>query len=99
MRVLFVLPFLMVAAPAVAAPSDAQCAATFTALSMSARSHGLSTGEFDRMAGIAAHHAGSDFAGAQQMRDLSLPDLEAQVVNCHARYDRSGADTRIAAAD
>jgi hypothetical protein len=99
MRVVFVLPFLMLAAPAFAAPNDAQCAATFTALSASARSHGMPSGEFDRMAAIAARHAGSDFAGTEDVRDLSLPELQGRVVNCHARYDRSGADTRIAAAN
>ena len=97
MRILFAVPFLMLAAPALAMPDDAQCAATFSALSASARAHGLPSSDFDRMAGIARVRAG--MAQAEDVRELSLTDLSGRVVNCHARYDRSGADTRIAAAN
>lgn len=97
MRILMVLPFLILTAPALAAPDDAQCAATFSALSASARAHGMSSEAFDRMAGVAGRHAG-DFSGqVRQVRDLTLTDLSARVVNCHARYDRMRGDTRIAA--
>lgn len=96
MRVLLVLPFLMAAAPALAAPmpSDAQCAATFSALSASARANGISSVDFDRMAGIAGQRAGA--VQAEDVRDLPLTDLNSRVVNCHARYDRMRADTRVA---
>ncbi len=97
MRALLILPFLVLAEPCVAAPQDATCAATFSALSASARAHGMASGEFDRMAAIAARHAGA--AQGEGLRNESLTELSGRVVNCHARYDRSGADTRIAAAN
>ena len=97
MRSFFVLPFLMLAGPALAQqPSDAVCAATFSALSASARAEGLPSAEFDRMADIAARHAGG-VTEMDAVRDLTLTDLQGRVVNCHARYDRSRADTRMAA--
>jgi|GEM_PF-2314452 len=74
-----------------AAEADMSCAATFSTLSQSARSQGLPSGEFDRMAAIAAEHGGAvTFAGRSQVRAMSLPQLQAQVVNCHARYDGKG---------
>ena len=91
MRVLLALPFLMiVAAPALAAPEDASCAATFSALSASARAHGVPSNDFDRMAGIAGRRAGVVQAG--DIREVSLTDLSGRVVNCHARYDRMRAE-------
>ena len=94
MRVLLVVPFLMVAGPALAVPDDAQCAATFSALSASARAHGIASSDFDRMAGIAGQRAGA--VQTENVRDLSLTDLSSRLVNCHARYDRMRADTRVA---
>ena len=80
-----------------AADADTNCAATFTALSASARSHGLPSQEFDRMAAVAARHGGSISQVSQtEARAMSLPDLQAQVVNCHARYDGKGGDMRMA---
>jgi hypothetical protein len=74
-----------------AAEADMSCAATFSALSQSARSQGLPSGEFDRMASVAAAHGGEvTLAGRSQVRAMSLPQLQAQVVNCHARYDGKG---------
>jgi hypothetical protein len=101
MRGFLMLPFMLLTAPALAQTAfpvnDAQCAATFSALSASARSHAMPSAEFDRMTAIAARRAGSDFAGAQEVRQMSLPDLENRVVNCHARYDRVLDDARLAA--
>jgi hypothetical protein len=102
MRILFVLPVLMLTSPALAAPvlsapDDAECAATFTLLAQNARAQGLPSGEFERIASIAGRRAPDYSAGLDEARDLSLTDLQARVVNCHARYDRMKADTRIAA--
>lgn len=80
-----------------AADADTSCAATFTTLSQSARSHGLPSAEFDRMAAVAARHGGAvTFAGQSEVRDMSLPELQAKVVNCHARYEGKGGDMRVA---
>ena len=98
MRVLFILPFLLLTAPAMAAaPDDASCAATFTLLAQDARAQGLPSGEFERVASIAGRRAPDFSARLDGARELSLTDLQAQVVNCHARYDRMKIDTRVAA--
>ncbi len=77
-----------------AAEADMSCAATFSALSQSARSQGLPSGEFDRMAAIAARHGGAvTSANQSRVHAMSLPELQAKVVNCHARYD---SDQRLA---
>jgi hypothetical protein len=77
--------------------TDASCAATFTALSQSARAQGLPSQEFNRMAAIAVRHGGS--AAASDVAGLSLTELQARVVNCQARYDGKGGDMRMAAID
>lgn len=97
MRVLFVLPFLMIAAPAIAMPDDAQCAATFTMLSQSARALGLPSGAFESAAAQAGRRANA--GDVAEARALTLPELEWRVVNCHARYDRGRDATRIAVAN
>jgi hypothetical protein len=80
-----------------ASEADTSCAATFSMLSASARSHSLPTQDFDRMAGIAMRHGGTITPASQmQASDLSLPELQAQVVNCHARYEGKGGDMRVA---
>ena len=80
-----------------ASQADTSCAATFSMLSASARSHNLPALEFDRMAEIAMRHGGAVTPASQmQASDLSLPELQARVVNCHARYDGNGSDLRVA---
>lgn len=71
-----------------AAEADTRCASTFTMLSASARSLGIPSQNFDRMAAIAAQHGGLVNRTAQEdARNMNLVDLEARVVSCHARYD------------
>jgi hypothetical protein len=92
--------FVMGTIAAQATEADTSCAATFTALSQSARNHGLPSAEFDNMAAIAARHGGAiTSAGQSEVRDMSLPELQAKVVNCHARYEDKGGDMRVASSN
>lgn len=96
MRILLTLPLLLLTAPALAAPDDASCAATFTMLAQNARAQGLPSGAFERIASIAGRRAPDYAARLDEARALPLSDLQARVVNCHARYDHMRADTRLA---
>ncbi|MDB5733497.1 MAG: hypothetical protein JWN16_134 [Alphaproteobacteria bacterium] len=54
-------------------------------------------GTIAAQAAVAARHGGAvTFAGQSEARDMSLPELQAKVVNCHARYEGKGGDMRVA---
>ncbi len=78
-----------------AAETDTSCASTFTMLSASARSLGIPSQNFDRMAAIAARHGGLvNRTSQEEARNMTLVELEARVVNCHARYEGKDRNTR-----